>query len=776
MENIKEIKQKLKAYADAYYNDDAPLVTDAEYDALMRKLRELEAADPNAITPDSPTQIVGGKRVIGIPVEHRVPMLSLLDVFEESEVSDFIESIHAEYPQAMFSIERKIDGLSLSLVYEDGVLAQASTRGDGHIGEDVTDNVRVLDAVPNRIETDVRHLELRGECFMTEEDFERANMEQTQKGKKLFANPRNCAAGTLRQSDPAIAAKRNLQVIIFNVQECDAPAGHPMNMDGSHWHQMTYLEQHGFKTAKAFLCKTVREVLAGIKYIGDGRAELGYPIDGAVVKVDDLEVRRNMGDRTKTPKWAIAFKYPAEEKATVLRRIYLQTGRTGRVTPVAEFDPVQLAGTTVERATLHNQAYIDQLDIRVGDTIVVRKSGDIIPQITMVEKDRRPEGTVPYRIESCPVCGAPVIHRLQADGKESVDVFCANSDGCPAQIVNRVIHMASRDCMDIKGLGPAVIENLCEPPENPDVSGVFNCIGIDSFHYGWIEGEYGEKEKTKIANVLYRLMGETVNIGYDTYDAEDTQVVSNIVVTSKMVTNMQKDGYIQATSDLSLSAESICYIETRRASVVHPEDIYSLMEDELVDACDGKKKVAANIMAAIEASKNKGADRALKGLGYRLVGGTVARTLLTEYKEIGGNLMNLAACSPDLIRRHTFTGVSDTIMDAICDMVADKAFMEAILQLYQCGVNLRYEAKGTGGKLEGKTFCITGTLPNLKREQAKELIEFNGGKVTGSVSKKTDYLLAGSDAGSKLEKAKALGVPVIEEHELYTMLGMMAAV
>lgn len=768
--NITTLKKRIQECADAYYNEDRPLVTDQEYDEMMRQLRQMESEHPELITVDSPTQVVGGKRVIGIPVEHRVPMLSLLDVFESSEVEQFIQDVQKSFPDATFSVERKIDGLSLSLVYEDGTLVQASTRGDGHVGEDVTDNVLVLDAVPNHIETDIHHLELRGECFMAEEDFERANMEQTQKGKKLFANPRNCAAGTLRQSDPAIAAKRNLQVIIFNVQESDAPAGHPMNMDGSHWRQMTYLEQRGFKTAKVFLCNTAREALSGIKYIGDGRTELGYPIDGAVIKVNDLKIRRQMGDRTKTPKWAVAFKYPAEEKATVLRRIFLQTGRTGRVTPVAEFDPVQLAGTTVERATLHNQAYIDQLDIRVGDTVVVRKSGDIIPQITMVEKDRRPEGAVPYRIESCPVCGAPVIRRMQADGKESVDVYCSNSDGCPAQIVNRVIHMASRDCMDIKGLGPTVIENLCEPPENPDESGVYNCIGIDTFHYGWVEGEYGEKEKSKIANVLYRLMGETVNIGYDTDDAEDTQVVSNVVINAEMVTDMQNNGLLQVAPDLSLPAESICYIETRRASVVHPEDIYSLTEDELVNACDGKKKVAANIMAAIEASKNKGADRVLKGLGYRLVGGTVARTLLTEYKEIGGNLMNLVACSPDLVRRHTFTGVSDIIMDAICDMVADKAFMEAILQLYQCGVNLRYEAKAADGMFEGKTFCITGTLPSMKRDEAKELIESNGGKVVGSVSKKTSYLLAGEAAGSKLEKAQALGIPVISESELHTML------
>lgn len=274
LKNINEIRATLREYADAYYNHDAPIVTDEEYDALMRRLRQMEAEHPELITADSPTQVVGGKRVIGVPVEHRVPMLSLLDVFEDSEVKQFIQDVHETLPDATFSVERKIDGLSLSLVYKDGELVQASTRGDGHVGEDVTDNVRVLDAVPNHIETDVHHLELRGECYMANADFEKTNEAQAAAGKKLFANPRNCAAGTLRQADPMIAAKRNLQVIIFNVQDCDAPAGHALDMNGSHWRQMTYLDQRNFKTAKAFHTKEVSDTLAGIKYIGDGRDEL----------------------------------------------------------------------------------------------------------------------------------------------------------------------------------------------------------------------------------------------------------------------------------------------------------------------------------------------------------------------------------------------------------------------------------------------------------------------------------------------------------------------
>lgn len=410
-----ELCEKVKRWSAAYYEQDAPAVTDEEYDRAMHEIRDLEAAHPELVTSDSPTQVVGGKRVIGIPVEHRVPMLSLLDVFSDAEVRDFAASVVKEYPDATFSIERKIDGLSLSLVYAKPVgsdgklrLVQASTRGDGHVGEDVTDNVKVL-GIPVNIQMpdDIWKIELRGECYMSEEDFEATNAKQEAAGKKLFANPRNCAAGTLRQSDPAVAKERNLKVFIFNVQSVNDEDDSSVFAD-SHCDQLNYLRDVcDFKTTYYAHCNDTDSILVPIRDIGEHRYDIDYPIDGAVIKVDEIDIRKKMGERTKTPKWAIAFKYPAEEKATVLRRIVLQTGRTGRVTPVAEFDPVQLAGTRVERATLNNADFIKALDIRIGDTIVLHKSGDIIPKITMVEKEKRPADAVPYDMSSqvCPVCG-----------------------------------------------------------------------------------------------------------------------------------------------------------------------------------------------------------------------------------------------------------------------------------------------------------------------------------------------------------------------------------
>ena len=385
-----ELKALLEQYNDAYYNQDAPLVTDEEYDKLLHQLRDLEAEHPELVTADSPTQKVGGKRVIGIPVSHEVPMLSLLDVFDEKAVEDFISSVKKELGEfsnqpVSFDVEYKIDGLSLSLVYEKGQLVQASTRGDGHIGEDVTTNVMALPSVPKTINTKhIDLLEVRCECYMSEGDFARVNEQQERTGKKVFANPRNCAAGTLRQADPAIAAERNLQVIAFNIQRKVVDG--VTQMGGSHAAQMNVLHNLGFTTATAAqCCQTVHDVIAAIREIGAKRDSLAFPMDGAVVKVDDLNQRQVLGERTKTPKWAIAFKYPPAEKSTVIREIQLQTGRTGRITPVAIFDPIQLAGTTVQRATLNNQAFINTLDIRIGSTVVVRKAAEIIPQITMVE-------------------------------------------------------------------------------------------------------------------------------------------------------------------------------------------------------------------------------------------------------------------------------------------------------------------------------------------------------------------------------------------------------
>lgn len=676
-----ELCEKVKRWSAAYYEQDAPVVTDEEYDRAMHEIRDLEAVHPELVTSDSPTQVVGGKRVIGIPVEHRVPMLSLLDVFSDAEVCDFAASVAKEYPDATFSIERKIDGLSLSLVYAKPVgsdgklrLVQASTRGDGHVGEDVTDNVKVL-GIPVNIQMpdDIWKIELRGECYMSEEDFEATNAKQEAAGKKLFANPRNCAAGTLRQSDPAVAKERNLKVFIFNVQSVNDEDDSSEFAD-SHCDQLNYLRDVcDFKTTYYAHCNDTDSILVAIRDIGEHRYDIDYPIDGAVIKVDEIDIRKKMGERTKTPKWAIAFKYPAEEKATVLRRIVLQTGRTGRVTPVAEFDPVRLAGTSVERATLNNADFIKALDIRIGDTIVLHKSGDIIPKITMVEKEKRPADAVPYDMSSqvCPVCGEPI-----ASVNGSVDLYCTN-DACPAKTVNRIIHFASKACMDIKGLGPQIIQDLV-----------------------------------------------------------DNRLISN------------------------------------------PVDLYWLYEDEseLIDMYG--EKTAKKLLTAIENSKTQNADRVLKGLGYRLIGGHVARALFTQCKATDGNLLGLSVLYVDNIKDYNIPGFSDAIYAALDAMLSDPMFKREVTALYKAGVNLDYHAPTASANgsaedavsLSGKTFVITGTLPTMSREEAKTFIEAHGGKVTGSVSKKTSYLVAGEAAGSKLDKANALGIPVLDEAGLKAMV------
>lgn len=673
--------QKAKAWSAAYYEQDAPVVTDEEYDKVMHKIRKIEDEHPELVTSDSPTQVVGGKRVIGIPVEHRVPMLSLLDVFSGDEVRDFTASVMKEYPDTTFSIERKIDGLSLSLVYakpagsdEKLRLVQASTRGDGHVGEDVTDNVKVL-GIPVNIQMPdgIWKIELRGECYMSEEDFEATNAKQEAAGKKLFANPRNCAAGTLRQSDPAVAKERNLKVFIFNVQSVNDEEDSSEFAD-SHCDQLNYLRDVcNFKTTYYAHCNDTDSILVAIRDIGEHRYDIDYPIDGAVIKVDEIDIRKKMGERTKTPKWAIAFKYPAEEKATILRRIVLQTGRTGRVTPVAEFDPVRLAGTSVERATLNNADFIKALDIRIGDTIVLHKSGDIIPKITMVEKEKRPADAVPYDMSSqvCPVCGEPI-----ASVNGSVDLYCTN-DACPAKTVNRIIHFASKACMDIKGLGPQIIQDLV-----------------------------------------------------------DNRLISN------------------------------------------PVDLYWLYEDEseLIDMYG--EKTAKKLLTAIENSKTQNADRVLKGLGYRLIGGHVARALLTQCKATDGNLLGLSVLYVDNIKDCNIPGFSDAIYAALDAMLSDPMFKREVTALYKAGVNLDYHAPTASANgsaedavlLSGKTFVITGTLPTMSREEAKTFIEAHGGKVTGSVSKKTSYLVTGEAAGSKLDKANALGIPVLDEAGLKAMV------
>ena len=532
-------------------------------------------------------------------------------------------------------------------------------------------------------------------------------------------------------------------------------------MDGSHWRQMTYLDQRGFKTAKVYHTKDVEDTLTGIKYIGDGRYELDYPIDGAVVKVDELSLRRTLGDRTKTPKWAVAFKYPPEEKATTLRNVVLQTGRTGRVTPVAEFDPVQLAGTTVTRATLHNADYIKALGgLVIGQSrVVIRKQGDIIPAVCMVEPTKYTDDAVFFDMESCvcPVCGAPLV---RLDG--SVDLYCSN-DACDAKVVNRIIHFASRECMDMKGFGSSIINVLCQPED-----GVLTAISNDYYELGYDSDHMTQEQRHQFANVLNRLVGESVDFFVYTIAARDI-LIENVLVTDEMVANAEK-GFV-VLKGTRYAVEAIRRMETKRPSVVNCCDLFSLSDEELETVAGGSKKVAAKLKTTIEKAKEQNADRVLKGLGYRLVGGTVSRTLLTEYDEIKGNLLNLADCKLEDVRKHTFNGISDTIMDAVCAMLEDKQFAKSIHTMARCGVNLQYKAASQGGALTGKTFVITGTLPTMGRDEAKALIEANGGKVTGSVSKKTNYLVAGEAAGSKLEKANALGIPVLSEADLRNLIG-----
>lgn len=626
----------------------------------------MEEEHPELITPDSPTQVVGGKRVIGIPVEHEVPMLSLLDVFDEGSVEQFVDFSQRsqEGKPVLFDVEYKIDGLSLSLVYKDGKLVQASTRGDGHIGEDVTANVMALPTIPKTLKVKrVDLLEVRCECYMSEKDFLRVNEEQEKAGKKVFANPRNCAAGTLRQAEPKVAAKRNLRVIAFNVQK--AIINGKLVDSGSHAAQMNALKSLGFQTATAKNgCKTLDEVLAAIKEIGEKRYSLDFPMDGAVVKVDSLELRTEMGERAKTPRWAVAFKYPPEEKSTVIRSVEGSVSRFGRLTPVAVFDPIQLGGTTVQRATLNNMAFINTMGIRIGSRVVVRKAAEIIPQIVMVEKTDDGEETQPIVFDKCPVCGSPV-----------VDMTCTNPV-CKGRIVSQILYFASRPCMDIKGLGETMIWDL-------------------------VESKFLER----------------------------------------------------------------------------PEDLYDLHIEkaELVDMYG--QKTVDKVLAAIEKSKQMSADHVLKAIGWSSVGGTVAKTLLKKY----GSILSLFDCRGESRRQELYDsivslpGIGDTIAKSVVAMVNDLDMYEEVAELNMRGVNMVYtqaSVSGDDAPLAGKTFVITGKFNTFSRSSAVAFIESYGGKVSGSVSKKTDYLLAGSDAGSKLDKAKALGIEIIDEVGIYNMVGL----
>lgn len=660
-ERIESLRKQLEYHINRYYNMDDPEISDYEYDMMMQELKKLEKEFPELVTKDSPTQKVGGnaKREAGVLVAHNVPMLSLQDVFSKEEVEEFVLQMQEQLDNPEFVVEYKIDGLSMALRYEEGDLKLALTRGDGiNFGEDVTENARVIPDVKKKLKVPTEYLEIRGEVYMKNEDFDRVNEMQELNGKKTFANPRNCAAGTLRQLDSRITKERGLSMFVFNIQQVRG-----MEFK-THTEGYEYLKKNGIHVIDDYrVCHTKEAVWEAICAIGENRGNLGYDIDGAVVKINSLADREKLGATSKVPRWAVAYKYPPEEKETKLLDIELSVGRTGRITPTAIFEPVRLCGTSVSRATLHNQDFIDELDIRIGDTIQVYKSGEIIPKVRKVIPEKRPADAVPFKLpEVCPVCGA----KTQRE-KDTADIKCT-SPNCPAQLERHIINFVGRDAMDIKGFGTVYIEDL-------------------------------------------------VRLGY----------------------------------------------------IKDVADIYTLREhrEELIEqGIIGKEKNTDKLLAAIEKSKENDAFKLLTGLGIPNVGKATAKGILKEFKDME------ALENATMEELQNVNDIGEVSAKCITDFFANEKNKELMKRLRSYGVNMQaLETVGAGTKFEGMTFVITGTLPNMDRKEAAALIEKQGGKVSGSVSKKTTYLLAGESAGSKLTKAQELGINIIDEAELLNMIG-----
>ncbi len=650
---IDELTDELLYHAKLYYTDDAPIISDYEYDMKMRELRELEEKYPELARHDSPTKRIGGAVLSQFEeVSHKYPMQSLQDVFSYSELDDFDKRVKERFADAFYTAELKIDGLSVCLEYEDGVFVRGATRGDGTVGEDVTENLKTVFDIPMKVNTEYKSLVVRGEVFMPQAVFEKLNAARAEKGQTLFANPRNAAAGSLRQLDSKICAQRRLSIYCFNLQNADELGF------TSHKATLDYLASLGFKVISPYeYTDDMEKAKAFIEKMGAERYSLDAAIDGIVIKVDRLEQRNALGSTVKCPKWAVAYKYPPEEKKTKLLDIEINVGRTGVLTPTAILEPVRLAGTVVSRATLNNIGMIEQKDIRIGDTVIVRKAGEIIPEILGRDLSLRPEGTEPYSMPSvCPVCGAPV--RV-----EEAAVRCTGA-ACPAQLSRSLEHFASRDAMDIDGVGPAVVDLLLE----------------------------------------------------------------NELIHS-------------------------------------PADLYKLIPTD-ISSLPGMGEVSAlKLCAAVENSKDRPLSRLLYAFGIRQVGAKAAKLLAKRYKTMDA----LAQASAEELC--SIKDIGGVTAEYITEFFASERAEKLIGELKELGVNMTEPDDGTLSSLEGKTFVITGTLPSYSRKEAQEIIEKNGGTVSGSVSKKTDFLLAGEDAGSKLSKAQALGVPVIDESTLLEMIG-----
>lgn len=636
-----------------YYVLDDPTIEDDEYDRLMRRIKEIEAENPEIVSESSPTQHVGGFAINTFEkVTHEVQMGSLQDVFSKGELYEFDERVKKAVGKAAYCVEPKIDGLSVSLEYKDGIFTRGSTRGDGFVGEDITKNLKTIKSIPMELNEKIPFIEVRGEVYMPKADFEKLVRKQLENDEQPAKNPRNAAAGSLRQKDSRVTASRGLDIFVFNLQRIE---GRELTC---HSESLDYMKSLGFNVIDGYKTfDNIEDAVSRIMEIGENRQSYSYDIDGAVIKVDDFELRNELGSTAKVPKWAVAFKYPPEEKETKLLDIEINVGRTGALTPVAVFEPVWLAGTTVSRAVLHNQDYIDSKDIRIGDIIAVRKAGDIIPEV--VRSVSHAENSEPFVIPHiCPVC-----HGKAERAEDEAVIRCVNID-CPAQLLKNIEHFASRPAMNIDGLGEAVVKQL---------------------------------------------------------------------------------------------------VENRLISTV--ADLYSLQQQDL-EMLPGFAKVSASkLIANIENSKTNSPDRLLFALGIKGIGQKNAQLLMKHF----GSIEKLSETSPEEIS--AVENFGDILANNIFTALHEPHMTELIERLKSYGVNTVYQSDVKSDKLAGLTFVITGTLPDMTRDEAKTLIEQNGGKCSGSVSKKTSYVLAGEEAGSKLTKAQQLGVTVISQQQLIEMIG-----
>lgn len=651
---VLQLTQQLKYHNDKYYNQDTPEISDYEYDMLLRQLEQLEDEYPQLKNEDSPTNRVGGKASEKFSsVVHTVPMESLHDSFSHSELREFDQRVRQSVGDVEYVVEPKIDGLSVSCEYENGIFVRGSTRGDGITGEDITENLLTIKSLPKRLKNVIPFLEVRGEVYMSNPSFIKLVEEQELNDEKPFKNPRNAAAGSLRQKNAKVTAKRNLDIFIFNIQQIN---GVQLN---SHKESLDFLVQLGFPVPTSYkLFNNIEDVINDIEKIGNTRGDLQYQIDGAVIKINSFSQRKRLGSTAKFPKWAEAYKYPPEEKETKLIDIEVNVGRTGALTPTGIFEPVFLAGTTVSRAVLHNQDFISELDLRIGDTVLIRKAGEIIPEVVAVTSHA--ESSVPYTLPAvCPSCGSQVYKE-----EDEAVLRCTNTE-CPAQLLRHLIHFVSRDAMNIDGLGEAVLRQLVD-------SGLVNS----------------------------------------------------------------------------------------------PVDLYKLEKEQIIKLDKKGEKSADNLLKAIEKSKSNPLYRIIFALGIRHIGNKSAKLLCNALLSVE-NIMNAGVDEISSIE-----GFGGVMAESVAEYFSVQQNRELIMQLRTLGVQMQpLEKKAENGAFTGKTFVLTGTLPTLKRSEASKIIEELGGKTSSSVSKKTDFVVAGEDAGSKLTKAQQLGVTIITEEELIAMSG-----